>query len=121
MIRGLLTKIKLLFDPPKKGDVYVGDSFDFMAGSVVEQILHGLRDRNGDLLYTRLDGPESYKLTVVLDSMPYYCIDCEVLVRNDSGHPKYVWMKRTQARRIWKDRFEQMIVDGRVKKYDPGF
>lgn len=114
MIRGLLTKLKLRICPPMKGDTFIGDSFEFMAGNTVEQILHGLSNFHGDVLYSRPDGPDTYRMTIISTSMPYYKVNCEVLVKDNLTH-KYVWKERSQPKRIMKDAFHDMIVSGRIR------
>jgi hypothetical protein len=119
-----MLKLKLSFTPPKKGDIYIGDNFDFLIGKPMEQILHGLRNRNGDPIYDPAIGIDSYKVTIIRDSMPYYVLECHSLVYatgSKSGSTEFKWLKRNQDRRIMKDLFQDMILEGRLKKYDSDF
>jgi hypothetical protein len=116
----MLRAIRLYFCRPKPGDVYLGDAFDFMAGKIIEQVMHGMRDREGNELYTRVDGPGTYKFLLASDSMPYYRLDCQVLVK-DNHTSKFEWKSRIQPRRIKKDVFKELIVEGKVKKYDSNY
>jgi hypothetical protein len=108
----------LKLNAPKKGDVYVGDNFDFLIGKQTEQILHGLRDRYGDPVYQPAIGEGSYKLTIVIDCLPYYIAEADALVYATHRADKagYKWLKRTQNRRIHKHIVLDMILDGRLKK-----
>lgn len=111
----------LYLKPPQKGDVYVCDAFDIMAGSLTEKVLHDLMTKSGENLYTYWDGTENYRLTINNVSMPYYICKAEVLVKYDPGsfrESKFIWKERSQVRRIDKKEFLAMILDGRLKKYD---
>jgi hypothetical protein len=112
-------KFKLWMNPPKKGEVYHGDNFDFLIGKPMEQILHGLRDKNGNPIYNPAFGEGSYKVTILLDCMPYYVLECDSLVYENSysnNRNDFRWVKRTQNRRIPKNHVIEMILDGRLKK-----
>lgn len=115
MIRKLIRKIKLYFNPPMPGDVYYGDPFDFIVGSTIEHILHKMKNKEGDSLYDVIPSDFTYRLTIESDSTPYYKCKAEVLAQNCSDNKKE-WLTRVQPRRIWKNVFERMIVDGRLEK-----
>lgn len=119
MIFGLVKKIRLLLmRRPRKGDVYEGDAFDFLAGNYIEPILHGMRDKYGNISAVRADGPGSYKFLVSSTAMPYYILHCSILVI-DCKTSKFEWKTRCQPRRVKKETFHEMILDGRLKLYDP--
>lgn len=115
MIRKLIKRIKLYLDPPKTGDVYYGDTFDFIVGNSIEYVLHGMRDREGDVLWCTIPGRAAYRLTIELDVMPYYRCTSEVLAYSKDGSSKK-WLTRSQPRRICKKKFVTMIVEGRLEK-----
>lgn len=115
MIRRLIKKIKLRFYPPKSGDVYVGDPFFFFIGKNVEYILHGMRNKYGDPLWCTFPGSTTYRMTIESDAMPYYRCTSEVLAYAKDGSTKR-WMKRSQPRRIKKNTFINLILDGKLEK-----
>ena len=117
MIDRLIRRFKLWRNPPYKGDVYYGDPFDFIIGSPIEQRLHKMFDQSGNTrLWYPIPSDSTVRLTIEADSMPYYRCTCEVLVTSVSDKNKHEWLKRVQPRRILKDRFHEMILDGRLKK-----
>jgi hypothetical protein len=113
MIKRLFNKIMLWLKPPKKGDIYYADSLHFVVGKPIEHILHGLKDKYGQSIWTVMQGKCCYRLTIETDVMPYYTCRSEVfcygdLCNNNIGE----WMKRTQPKRISKEYFKQLIVEG---------
>jgi hypothetical protein len=117
MIRRLIAKYKLWRDSPYKGDIFYGDPFDFVIGSAVEQRLHGMYERTGNTrLWEYIPSDGTYRLTIEMDSMPYYRCTSEVLCTNVNDPAEKKWLKRVQPRRIPKDKFHEMILDGRLKK-----
>jgi hypothetical protein len=115
MIRRLIRRIKIPFDPPKVGDIYYGDPFDFICGSPFEHVLHRTKSIYGDPIWNVVASDGCYRLTIESESMPYYRCKAEVLCENVHGYGKE-WLERVQPRRISKDRFREMIIDGRIKR-----
>lgn len=115
MIRSLVSRVKYFLNPPKKGDVYYGDPFDFIIGKLLEQCLHGMRTVSGDASWNPVPSDGTVKLTITLDCMPYYVCKSEVLGENVNDHSKK-WLERSQPRRICKKAFKQMILDERLEK-----
>jgi len=108
-------KALLLIKPPKKGDVYYGDAFEFVTARPVEKILHGMKDKHGDTLWIESMGHGTYKITIESSSMPYYICKAEVLVQSKKGYD-FTWLTRVQPRRIVKGVLTDMIADGRIDK-----
>jgi hypothetical protein len=115
MLKKLLTRIKLKIDPPRPGDVFFGDPFEFIFGSLIEYSLHGTRNLYGMVVWHPIPSNGCYRLTVESDSMPYYRCTSEVLCTSYDGDER-AWKKRSQPRRISKHVFHDMIVEGRLKK-----
>src|SRR5579859_4336577 len=112
MFKRLIARVKLKIDPPRTGDVFLGDPFEFIMGSVIEHVLHGTRSIYGFAAWHPIPSKECYRLTVESDSMPYYRCTAEVLCTSADGDSK-AWKKRSQPRRILKHVFHDMIVEGR--------
>lgn len=114
MIRKLIRRIKLFVQPVELQQVYLGDvgDFDFKA---MEQALHGLRDLSGNLKHHHWVGPETYRITIEEVLGTYYRCKSEVLTR-DVNDGKFVWKSRTNVRRIDRNHFRYMIVEGKLKK-----
>ena len=117
----LFRKIALFLRSPQKGDVYYGNSKDYVIGKPMEAVLHGLRDKEGNPTWIPVPSTHSYKLVIKISAtIPYYVCDTEVFCMNaKSMTPVYFegnWMKRSQPRRIPKERLYQMIVDGLLKR-----
>lgn len=117
MIKKFLTKLKLKIYPPKTGEVYYGDPFEFIMGNLIEHCLHGTKSNYGTPIWEPIPSNLCYRLTIESDAMPYYRCTGEVLCRDAYGD-KTEWRKRSQPRRIGKSVFHGMIVDGRLKKYE---
>lgn len=117
MINQLVSRIRLFFYPPKKGDVFYGNSFDFIVGKPWEYILHGMRDIHGESVWLAIPGDETYILTIESDVMPYYICQAQVLASNPEGDDK-VWLPRHNERRIWKKDFKKAIIENNLKKKD---
>lgn len=115
MIRRLIRRIKVSFDPPKVGDTYYGDPFDFICGSPLEHALHRTRKIGGEPIWNVIVSDGCYRLTVESTSMPYYRCTSEVLCEHAQSGSKE-WQVRVQPRRISKENFKQMIIDGRIKR-----
>lgn len=114
MIFQLVRKVKLLLNPIKAGQVFYGDTADFYFG-VMEQALHGLRDLEGKEKQHYWHGPDTYRLTVVSTQMPYYRCDSDVLTRTvENGN--FLWKARSLPRRMHKQRFHELIVEGKIKR-----
>ncbi len=117
MIKRLLKRLYLRFNPPKKNDIFWADSFDLMAGRLTELVLHGLMNKNGEAVWEPIYGKDTCRMKIVSDSMPYYVIQCEILAfRRDWD--KKDWFFRSQPRRIDKDTFVKMVANGSVRNYD---
>jgi hypothetical protein len=118
----ILTKIKLLLKPPKVGDIFYGDPVSFVIGRPVEQVLHGLKDPSGTTLAEPVPSEDCYALTIVSDSQhAYYVLNAMVFCRRknlpDSASQGFgEWKPRSQVRRIPRDVFKKMVVDGILKK-----
>jgi hypothetical protein len=115
MIRKLIARIKLRFDPPQIGDVYYGDPFAFMIPTMLEAARHGLTDLSGTRLWTIVPSDGCYRLTIESDGMPYYRCTAEVLCKSTDGD-KTEWRKRSQPCRIMKQAFHAMILDKEIAK-----
>lgn len=113
MIRRLIERVKLYRNPPKAGDVFWTDSFDFLAGRVLEHIFHGLRRYGGEPLYEPIHGEKTYRMEIISSSMPYYVIRCDVLAQHVNDKRKD-WFRRSRDRRVPKDAFNQMVIDGSI-------
>lgn len=109
-----IVKARLFFNPPKKGDVFLGDCRHFMR-DYLERILHDTRDWQGNVTAEHWHGENTYRLTVESTAMPYYILKAEVLTWIPKN-PYYEWKKRSQPRRIDKARFRDLIVSGTVRK-----
>ncbi len=100
-----------------EGDVYYGDPFDWIIGSHVEQAMCRMRDPSG---YNRLWDPipsfGTVRLTVDSDSMPYYRCTMEVLASKVNDPQTMDWLRRADPKRISKDKFKEMILEGKLKK-----
>jgi hypothetical protein len=115
MIKGLFNLAKAYVSPPKVGDVYYGHPIDLLTHGTFEGVLHGLRARGGDALWDIIPSSDAYRLTVMSTSMPYYICQGEVLAQNKDTLKKE-WMPRSHARRIRKEIFRSMLVEGRIEK-----
>lgn len=115
MILRLINRIKFHLNPPKKGDVYFGDPFDFVCGKLIEHVMHRTKSISGETIWQVIVSDGAYKLTIESDAMPYYRCKAEVLCENVAGYGKE-WLERVQPRRISKEVFKQMIIDGRIKR-----
>jgi hypothetical protein len=113
MIVKFIRNIKYKLNPPKKGDVYYGDPLFFVMGRPVEYVLHSLVNKNGDHIFKIVPSPECYRLTIENDSMPYYIVKSEVFCTNSDS---FLWKERIQARRIKKDLFKEMVLEGQLIK-----
>lgn len=115
MITKLLQKLKFKISPPKAGDVFYGDSYDFVIGSNVEKVLHGMQTRNGDPIWSIVPGKDTYRLTIESTTMPnYYRLTAECLSYRVHDDAK-AWLKRSQPRRICKPKLMEMILNGTIK------
>lgn len=116
MIRKLYRRIRLAFNPLRKGDVLMGDCSDFGIHGLVEQIMHQLRDVGMQPHFSVWSGGDTYKLTVTNRSMPYYILEAEVLTRAMDEAGNFIWMPRTQPRRIDKSKINAMIASGELRR-----
>lgn len=118
MIFKLFRKIKLALKPLKQGDVLYGNCADFKMSSGITQIRHGLRSIEGDLVFTYWHGYNTYRVTILNASMPYYIFDGEVLTRDMDSLGQFVWKKRTSPNRMWKRLIHDMIVEGKLARLE---
>lgn len=116
MITKLYRRLQLILKPLKKGDVLFGDCSDFSMSTVANQIRHGLRSYDGTLEHSFWHGENTYRITILSASMPYYVLDGEVLTRKVDDTGQFVWMKRVLPNRIMKAKIEDMILTGRLKR-----
>lgn len=117
MIKELARKIELYFYPPYPGDVYYGDPFEFVIGKPMEQVLHKMRSVGGhEAFWEAVPSEHCVRLTIESDSMPYYRCTSEILATNVANQSEKKWLRRVQPRRILKEVFHQMIIDGRIEK-----
>jgi len=116
MITKLYRKIQLKLQPLKKGDVLMGDCCDFNMSSMLNQIRHGLRSYEGNLKHSFWHGDNTYRITILSVSMPYYIFSGEVLTRNMDDTGQFVWVKRILPNRISKAKIIDMILTGRLKR-----
>lgn len=108
-----LTKVKLFLRSPKNGDIYYGDAKDFALGRSLEKALHGVKDKSGDDIWAIIPGQDTYRLIMESTAMPtYYRLEAEVLAF--SMYDPMTWLKRRVPRRIDKNRFHEMILEGKV-------
>lgn len=112
MLTRLMLKISLFLKPPKKGDVFYGDPVWFVLSRPVEHVLHGLKDKFGNTLYTPIPSDGCFRFVVENTGMPYYILGSEVFCQEKSFNNIGTWMKRTQPRRMGKDMFEEMFLMG---------
>lgn len=116
-IEKLVRKIKLYFDPPYERDCYYGDPFEFIIGKPLERVLHKMTTNTGDTLWETVPSDRCYRLTIESCSMPsYYRCTSEVLATSVNDPSDKKWLKRSQPRRILKEVFHQMIIDGRIER-----
>lgn len=109
-------KLKLKFlNPPKEGDAYYSDSLFYVIANNIEKVMHGMRDKHGDAIWQVIPGDDTYRLTIESTMMPYYRCKAEVLATNVDFSQKK-WLSRSQPRRISKEKFLDMILDGEIKK-----
>src|SRR5581483_11712028 len=116
MIRKLIHKIKMVLHPPKCGEVYSGDCFDFVVGKPVEKFLHGMTDKYGNFLWEYVPGRDSYRFTVISVQPAYYICEAELLVSFCHDINKKKWLKRSRMRRIPKIMFHDFILTERLEK-----
>lgn len=111
MFLRIVRKIGLLIKPPKKGDIFHGDPVWFIIPRPIEMVLHGLKDKFGTNLYDPIPSKDCFRFTIEQCGNEIYILNSEVLCRNKFSD-MLVWMKRTQPRRIGKDMFEEMFLNG---------
>jgi hypothetical protein len=120
MISKLFNKIYLFLRKPKPEDVYYGNPSFFVISNPIELVLHGLTDIQGRQIHMPIPSDDCYKMTIYSDSMPdYYICESEVLCSRIENSELFIpdgWKKRTQVRRIDKDRFHQMILSKTLKR-----
>jgi hypothetical protein len=117
MLFRLYTKVKLWIRPPKSRDAYCANPKNFVIGKPIEQVLHGLKNKHGETIYFPMPSDDCYRLTIESDVMPYYICMSEVFIHGKNWDNNFgLWMKRSQPKRIGKDYFKQLIVDGILRK-----
>lgn len=114
MVTRFFRKLAFYFKPPKKGDVFLGDPLWFVVGRPIEYILHGLKDREGNTVWEPVPSMGCFKLKFDINvGNLYYVLGSEVLCRKDVDNA-YVWMKRSQPRRMAKEMFRELYLNGMV-------
>ncbi|MCX9024634.1 MAG: hypothetical protein OIN85_00895 [Candidatus Methanoperedens sp.] len=116
MPRKLWYAIKFLFSPPKEGDVYSGDAFDFVVGKPIESVLHGMRDQYGNPTHDVIPGNNTYKIKIVKIFETYYSCKMQALVEDRITHQK-AWLLRSQDRKISKELLKHWALEGRIFKW----
>jgi hypothetical protein len=116
MIGRLKNKFSLYFNPPKKGDVFFADVFDFLCESNSERIFFEMTDRHGHSLWHFVTGTSTYRFTIENAAVPYYVCKVEILVCGRDNPHKKSWLKRSRPRRIWKKDFHRLILEERMVK-----
>jgi hypothetical protein len=116
MFESLKTKISLCFNPPKKGDVFYADAFDFMCESNSERIFFEMTDRHGHTIWHFVINDYVYRFIIESAETPYYVCGVEILVTSRDNPHKKTWLKRSRPRRIWKKDFHRLILEGRMIK-----
>lgn len=116
MFDNLRTRFSLYFNPPKKGDAFFADAFDFMCESNSERIFFEMTDRHGHTVWHFVPGDNTYRFRIINSTMPYYICDVEILAANRENPYKKSWLKRSRPRRIWKKDFHRLILEGRMVK-----
>lgn len=111
MLIRLARKFKLFLNPPKKGDTYYGDSLWFIVHRPVEYVLHGLKDKNGNNMYEPIPSKGAVRFLLEQCGNENYILGSEVLCRIESSQ-EWIWMKRTQPRRMRKEMFEEFVIAG---------
>jgi hypothetical protein len=122
MMTCLLRKINLFLDPPKKGDIYYGDPVWFIISRPTEFILHGLKDKYGNIMYDPVPSKGGVRfiiehcgnLNFILGSE----VLCHLLNRNKPVMDinDFVWKKRTQPRRMAREMFREFVLTGMLWK-----
>jgi hypothetical protein len=115
MINKFFKYLSLHLNPPRRGDVFFGDAFDFMCDSNSERIFYPLIDRNGHTTHHFVQGDNTYRFTIENSAMPYYVCRVEILTLN-VYETKRTWLKRSLPKRMWKKDFHRLILQGRMKK-----
>ena len=110
----LFKKIHLYFNPPKNGDVFFGDPFDFLCDSNWERLHYPMSDRHGHDTWSFVPGTNTYRFTIESAAMPYYRCKAEILAANREEPFRKCWIERSQPRRIWKKDFLRLILEDRM-------
>jgi hypothetical protein len=116
MINKFIKRVSLYFNPPKKGDVFYGDAFDYICESTTERIFYEMTDRYGHSMFHYVVGSNTYRFTVESAAMPYYICGVEILAQSRGNPYKKTWLKRSRPRRIWKKDFHRLIIEDRMVK-----
>lgn len=114
-LRKFLRTASITINPPKKGDQFLGQSQDFVMGSV-ERSLHRLNDLSGAAKLFHFSGLDTYKLTVTNTQMPYYICEAAVLTKPIQPTDYFEWSPRVQVRRMSKEKFKSMFVEGKIRR-----
>ncbi len=115
MLKRFLRRLSFAFNPPQPGDNFLGRSQDFVSGRV-EGILHGLTHTSGDTKLFHFNGLDTYKLTIVSTIMPYYICESAVLTKPIEPTDYFLWSTRIQKRRMSKQKFKQMFIEGNLRR-----
>lgn len=121
----MINKLKFCFNPPKVGNVYYSDPIYFVISKPIEHVLHALTNKYGNKIYHPVSSNFCYRLTVESDSLPsYYICKSEVFCKgvDDNGIVDFnnigIWKERSQPKRIKKDFFKEMVLNGILVKGD---
>lgn len=119
MFSRLIRKFNLFLDPPKKGDVFYGDSLFFVVHKPMEYVLHGLKNINGETVFHPVPSKGAYRVTIELCGHLYYVLDSEVFCKDGTEKTLYdgIWCKRSQPKRIAKEMFEELILNGMLWRW----
>lgn len=113
---GLIKRIRLTLNPPRKGDIFFGDSADFLCERNSERFFYPMKDLRGHEIWRFFPGPQSYKFRISSAAMPYYICETEILVFSKFNFKEKRWLRRSIERRIWKKDFNRLIAEGRLKR-----
>lgn len=112
MLTRLVRKISLFVNPPKQGHTFYGDPVWFVLSRPVEHVLHNLKDKFGNTIYTPIPSNGCFRFVVEFCGNENYILASEVFCKEKSLDSLGTWMKRTQPRRMSKLMFDEMFVMG---------
>ena len=105
--------------PPKAGIAYHGNPKNFILGSSIEGVMHGLTDVYGNPIWEPIPGDDCYRVTIDSTIMPYLILRSEVLCK-PAGKAATIseakWITRCQLKRFTKKKFKELVISGILKK-----